>query len=182
MALTSRGRALRWLTKHRGLTEDPPGSNKDRRIDGITAAQERLARGGQYLVGQPWCGTWFANALLAAGLTVKDGVDGRLAGVAYIEEAAQRGAPPFRGWVTVRDRYWYKKVLRGDAVVLFGYGVHVETVRSTSWVYRRLGYIRTEGGNTGPGDSGSQANGGGAFPRKRRINDIRGFAIVDFPD
>lgn len=176
MALTPRGRAMRWLTNHRGLTEQPPGSNNDQRVDGITAAQKRIGGPG----GQPWCGYWHANALRAGGVA---GVSIRQASVALIEEdAIARRAPYGHGWVTPRDRGWWKRVNRGDACVLFGYGVHVETVRSTAWAYRRLGLIRTEAGNSSSGNAGSQNDGGGSYPRVRRIKDVRGFGLVDFPD
>lgn len=173
MALTSRGRALRWLTDHRGLTEDPPGSNSDRRIDGISAA---LRRCGQ-VDGVPWCGAWFGSALIAAGVK---GVTWRITSVKLIAEDAKARHKPFRGWVTPFDPKWSAKVLRGDGVCLFGLE-HVETVRSTAWAYRKLGYIRTDGGNTSSGNAGSQNNGGGSYPRLRRIADIDGFALVDYP-
>lgn len=180
MALTPRGRALRWLTNHRGITENPPGSNSDRRVDGIRAAQIRCADGGTWLVGAPWCGVWHYNALRAGKVK---GISSRQASVAFIEDDAKaRKAPYGRGWITPADKTWTKRVLRGDAVILFGYGVHVETVRSTAWAYRKLGLIRTEGGNTSSGNAGSQDNGGGAFSRYRRIKDVRGFALVHFPN
>jgi hypothetical protein len=166
---------MRWLTNHRGLTEDPPGSNSDHRKDGIRAAQLRF---GSWLVGAPWCGVWFGNALLAAGVHVNS----RVASVAFIEDDARSRVAPYRGWVTTADPKWHAKVLRGDGVVMFGRGVHVETVRSTAWIYRKLGLIRTEGGNTSSGNSGDQANGGGSYSRLRRIADVHGFALVDYPD
>jgi hypothetical protein len=49
-------------------------------------------------------------------------------------------------------------------------------------MWRKLGLIRTEGGNTGSGDAGSQANGGGAYPRLRRLSDVHGYARVDYPN
>jgi hypothetical protein len=174
--LTPRGRALRWLTTHRRITEQPAGSNRDFRKDGITAAQKRL---GGWLVGKAWCGTWHANALLAAGV---HGVSWRQASVAMIEDDAKaRVAPYGRGWVTPASKDWHKRVLRGDAAVLFGRGVHVETVRSVSWQYRRLGLLVLEGGNTASGNKGSQSNGGGSYRRVRPISAVRGFALVDFP-
>lgn len=175
-SLTPRGRALRWLTKHRGVTEQPAGSNTDDRKDGIRAAATRL---GFPAARVPWCGIWFGNALLAAGVK---GVTSRLASVAFIEDDARAKRLPFRGWVETSQKDWYKHVLRGDGVVLFGRGVHVETVRSVAWIYRKLGVIRTDGGNTTSGAAGDQANGGGAFPRYRRISDVHGFALVDYPN
>lgn len=178
MALRPRGRALRWLTKHRGLTEIPPGSNTDNRRDGIRAAQVRCANGGSWLVGQPWCGTWCWNALHAAGVR---GLTSRLASVALIEDDARAGRGCFVRWVTRADRRWYRKVRRGDLVVLFGRGVHVEVVRSV-WT-RRAGFVITDGGNTSPeGAAGSQSNGGGSYRRRRPLSQIHGFAVVDYPN
>lgn len=167
--LTPRGRTLRWLTNRRGITEQPAGSNRDERIDGITAAQRRL---GAWLVGLAWCGVWCANAAMAGG--VRPSKPWRWASVANIEDDARAKTNGFRGWT--RD---HRRVIRGDLVVLFGRGKHVETVRK---VYARLGLVRTDGGNTSRGDAGSQSNGGGAFPRWRRLSDVHGFALVDYPD
>lgn len=176
MALTPRGKALRWMTAHRGITEQPPGSNSDHRKDGIRRAQLDL---GRYLVGLPWCGTWCAAALRHAGVR---GVTPRLASVSAIEQDAKAKRGPFRGWVTTGDRRWAEKVLRGDLAVLFGPGIHVVMVRSTAWHWRKLGLIRTSEGNTSSGDGGSQDNGGGAFTRLRRIRDVHGFALVNYPN
>lgn len=165
--LTPRGKALRWLTNHRGITEQPPGSNTDNREDGIRAAQLRI---GTWVVGAPWCGTWCFSALQAAG--VKQ-LTGRMASVAMIEDDARAKRHCYRGWT--RD---HRQVLRGDLVVLFGRGVHVEVVRKViAW----RGYVLTDGGNTSPGASGSQANGGGAFMRKRPLSTVHGFALIDYP-
>ena len=180
MALSPRGRALRWLTNHRGLTEQPAGSNTDSRKDGIRHAQVTCAAGGNWLVGQPWCGVWHYMALRAGGVK---GISSRQASVELIElDARARRDPYGHGWVTPQMRGWHKRVHRGDAVILFGRGVHVETVRSVRWIWRRLGVIPTDGGNTSSGNTGSQDNGGGAYRRLRRIADVRGFACVDFPD
>lgn len=175
MALTSRGRAMRWLTDHRYITEQPYGSNWDNRKDGIQAAIRRCG----FTFPVPWCGVWAYNALRAAGVK---GISSRQASVGLIEDDARAKRGPFRGWVTPSTRDWHKKALRGDLVVLFGYGKHVEVLRSTAWTYRKVGLIRCEGGNTSSGNSGSQDNGGGSYPRFRRIRDVRGFALVDFPD
>lgn len=168
--LTPRGRALRWLTNHRGCTEQPYGSNSDHRKDGIRAAQLRCAGGGAWLIGAPWCGVWAYNALRAGGV---HGITSRLASVALIEDDARGKRGPFRGWTTSS-----RSALRGDLVVLFGRGVHVEVVRQ---VFPRLGYLITEGGNTSSGNGGSQANGGGSFRRIRRLRDVHGYALVDYP-
>jgi hypothetical protein len=165
--LTPRGKALHWLSTHRGLTEDPPGSNNDHRVDGIHAAQMRI---GPWVVGEAWCGTWQFSALKAAGV---HNLTGRMASVALIEDDARAERYCYSGWTLDP-----KQVLRGDLVVLFGRGVHVEGVRA---IFPRLGYIVTDGGNTSPGNGGSQANGGGSFRRIRRLSDVHGFARINFP-
>lgn len=174
--LTPRGKCLRWLTNHRGITEQPPGSNCDTRKDGIRAAQRLVAGGGSWLERQPWCGVWACAAALHAG--VKIAQPHRWASVAFIEDDARARRNGFRGWTTDTSR-----VLRGDLAVLFGRGVHVETVRAVFRLpkSKRYGYILTDGGNTSSGNNGSQDNGGGAFRRWRRISDVHGFALVNYP-
>lgn len=170
-ALTVRGKDQRWLSSHRLITEDPPGSNRDNRPDGIAAAQRRL---GAWLVGLPWCGVWAANGLLAGGVK---GVNYRQASVAFIEDDAKAGRFPFRAWCTPSE---YRQVIRGDLVVWFGRGIHVETVRAFKRVNGQV-WVRTDGGNTSSGVSGSQSNGGGSFPRWRPLSSAYGFARVDYP-
>lgn len=171
-----RALALRWLKAHRGLTEQPANSNTDNRADGIRRAQMRL---GSWLIGLPWCGVWLANALLRAGVDFRGVAAHLLASVANIEDLARAHRGPYgRGWTTPAERGWHQQVLRGDTVVLFGRGIHAATVRRTS---RRLGLIWTDEGNTSPGDGGSQSNGGGSFRRIRRITDVHGFALVNYP-
>jgi hypothetical protein len=165
--LTPRGKALHWLSTHRGITEDPPGSNSDNRKDGIRAAELRI---GPWVVGEPWCGTWQHSALKAAGV---QNLTGRMASVALIEDDARAKKYCYRGWTTD-----HKLVLRGDLVVLFGRGVHVEGVRR---VFPRLGLVLTDGGNTSSGNNGSQANGGGSFRRWRPFSAVHGYALIDYP-
>ena len=47
--------------------------------------------------------------------------------------------------------------------------------------WRPYRVIVTDEGNTSSGSAGSQDNGGGAFRRERRMRDVYGFALVDFP-
>jgi hypothetical protein len=180
MALTSRGKALRRMSTHRGITEDPAGSNRDYRPNkqrygdkrwGITKAQQAL---GLWLVGTPWCGTWCAWALRAAGVR---GVNYRQASVAFIEDDARAHRAPFWDW---QPRSSWRKVRRGDLVVLFGRGVHVELVRCFKVVGGRV-FVVTDGGNTSSGNAGSQSNGGGSYKRYRPLSDVYGFARVDYP-
>ena len=63
--MTPRGKTLHWLSSHRGITEQPAGSNTDQRKDGIRAAQLRSAGGASVLIRAPWCGTWAGRGLLA---------------------------------------------------------------------------------------------------------------------
>lgn len=168
--LTARGKALRHMSTHRGITEDPHGSNTDHRADGIRTAQLAL---GTWLVGLPWCGVWCAAALRAAGVTVTY----RLASVGLIEEDARAQRAPFWDWQPPNE---WRKVLRGDLVVWFGHGVHVEMVRG----FKKQGgqvYVITDGGNTSSGTSGSQSNGGGSYRRVRLLSSAYGFARVDYP-
>jgi peptidoglycan hydrolase-like protein with peptidoglycan-binding domain len=166
---TARGRTIAWLQARNGLTEQPAGSNRDARRDGITAAQKLVAGGGSWLVGQAWCGVWAAAAALHAG--VKIPTPARWASVAAIEDDARAGRNGFRRWTSST-----KGVLRGDLAVLYGRGVHVETVAEV-----HAGYVVTYGGNTSSGTSGSQSNGGGAFRRVRSLSVVHGFALVDYP-
>jgi hypothetical protein len=173
-ALTVRGRALRWWTNHRGLKEDPPGSNRDNRKDGITAAQRRL---GAWLIGLAWCGVWLANALLAAGVK---GVSWRQASVALCEDDARAGRAPFRDFLapTLRNA---RRCLRGDAVILFGRGVHIGGFRALKYVIGVGWCVITEEGNTASGNTGSQSDGGMSTRRVRPLSTVHGFARVDFP-
>lgn len=178
MALTPRGRALRWLTNHRGITEQPAGSNRDHRKDGITAAQTRL---GAWLVGLAWCGVWACNAALAGG--VKIAKPYRWASVALIEDDARAGVNGFLKWVPNVAGDARGKVLRADLAVMFARGQHVATFRE--FVHDAQGHviaIVTDEGNTSSGPGGSQSNGGGAFRRVRPISEVYGFARVNYPE
>lgn len=165
---TPRGRALHWLTMHRGITEQPAGSNRDNRQDGITAAQRLVADGDNWLTGLAWCGVWACAAAMHAGLRIPKPY--RWASVANIEDDARNATNGFTGWAA-NPAY----AQRGDLVVLFGRGIHVETVRVN---HRRLRILVTDGGNTSrQGDlNGSQSNGGGAFKRWRTYSTVHGIA------
>lgn len=169
--LSMPARAIRWLKARDGITEQPYGSNTDTRKDGIRAAQVLVAGGGTWLVGLAWCGTWACAAALHAGLKIPQ--PWRWASVALIEEDARAGRNGFLSWT--RD---VARIRKGDLVVLYGHGVHVETV---VMVLRPLGVIVTRGGNTSSGTAGSQNNGGGAYRRRRALSDVYGFARVAYP-
>lgn len=169
--ISPRAKAINWLNQHNELLEQPPGSNKDSRDDGISAAQRRLA---DWLVGGPWCGVWAANGLRAGGVQLWSW---RLASVALIEDDAKAKRAPFRDWRQPRE---HATVLRGDLTVLFGRGVHVGTVVAFTTVNKKL-HVVTYEGNTSSGEVGSQSEGGGAHLRVRPLSVVRGFARVDYP-
>jgi hypothetical protein len=151
----------------------------DRRRDGITAAQRRI---GAWCVGAAWCGVWACNAALAGGVKMSN--PSRWAGVANIEDDARAHRNGFRYWIQGRPTKhdWKRRIFRGDLIILYGRGVHVETVRDMKFDKQgRLLYVVTDGGNTGSGPGGSQSNGGGAFRRIRYPGEIYGVACVDYP-
>lgn len=160
-----RQQAVQWALAQVGVKEVPAGSNGGPKISAWQAAFGfgRVA----------WCGIFGGQVLLHGGVK---GVTSRIASVSLIEEDAKLHRGPFRGWTTD-----HSVVLPGDLVVLFGEGVHVEVVER---VYED-GSVSTVGGNTSPGD-GSQSNGGCVANRtgatRRRASDVRGFALVDYPN
>lgn len=158
---SSRDRALSWMASHRGLNEQPGGSNCDSRSDGIRTAQDRcvaMGSSGTWLRYQPWCGVWCANALDAAGVK---GLTYDLASVEWIEARAKAGKAPFTGWTTDRSR-----VRPGDLVSIGSPGQHVAMVRSISG-----STTNTDEGNTS--DTSAQ--------RSRSPGEIVGYALVAYP-
>jgi hypothetical protein len=166
---SSRELALGHMRKRVGYTENPAGSNCDRRVDGIRTAQDHCAGGGTWLRYQPWCGSWCYYAIESAGVP---GIGSWMASVAMIEDYARQQAKCFRRWSGTRDG-----VKPGDLVVIGGRGVHVEMVRGFDG-----SNVLTFGGNTSSGPGGSQSNGGGAFMRVRYPSEVHGYALVKFPD
>lgn len=154
-------RAVRWGARFDGMTEEPPGSNRGPKI---TKWQEEF---GAWLVAKPWCGVFLGQCLQAAGVAV----DWTVASVAAIEQHAKEGAHGFKSWHGAREGR------KGDAAVVGGHGVHVEIVR---FRIPMVGYA-TRGGNTSPGQAGSQANGGGVWPRIRAFSEVHGIARPDYP-
>jgi hypothetical protein len=149
--------AIKWASDQVGTTEHPPGSNGGPKV---SKWQSDLGFGRV-----PWCGIFVGTALKHAGV---QGVTSRIAGVSLIEEDAKAGHGPFTGWGTASS------AKPGDAVVLFGYGVHVELV-----VKNNGSSLETIGGNTSFGD-GSQSNGGCVAHRTRSYSDVRGVAHVNY--
>lgn len=160
--------ALDHMYARLGYTEDPANSNCDNRPDGIRTSQDHCAGGGTWLRYQPWCGCWCFYALEAAGV---QGIDSSLASVSQIEQYARSASKCFKGWTTDRS-----KVQVGDLVTMGGQA-HVEMVRGFDG-----SNTLTYGGNTSPGTSGSQSNGGGSYARVRYPSEVDGYALVRFPD
>jgi hypothetical protein len=157
---SGRDAALAWMAAHRGLPEQPGGSNCDSRSDGIRAAQDRcvaMGSSGTWLRYQPWCGVWCANAMAAGGVK---GLTYDLASVEWIEARAKAGKSPFTGWTTDPAR-----VRPGDLVTLFSPGQHVGMVRTPA------SNPVTEEGNTS--DTSAQ--------RTRSKSDVVGYALVAYP-
>jgi peptidoglycan hydrolase-like protein with peptidoglycan-binding domain len=169
-AAGARRKAMDHQAKRVGYTEQPADSNFDHRLDGIRTSQRHTAGGGTWLDRKAWCGCWCYYALETARVK---GIDYSLASVEQIEDNAKASKKCFRGWTTDRA-----KIKPGDLVVVGGYGVHVEMVRGPA---QSDGGVPTYGGNTSPGTSGSQSNGGGAYKRVRYPGEVRGFALVRFP-
>jgi hypothetical protein len=160
--------ALDHLKARNGYTEQPANSNCDERHDGIRTAQDKTAGSGTWLRYEPWCGCWCFYGLDAAGVAK---LDSSLCSVAQIEDNAKAKRICFKGWTTDKS-----KVKNGDLVIIGGYGVHVEMVRGFDG-----SNTLTYGGNTSPGSSGSQSNGGGAYARSRNPGEVRGYALVRYP-
>ncbi len=148
--------ALKWAREWVGKTEQPPGSNKA--PWGLTAWQHAI---GPWLVGQAWCGTFVGTALTHAGVT---GVTSRVAAVILILDDALHSRNAMKS-VVYRRKTGHGSVTAGkpgDLVGLFGESTHVGMIEK-----RVPGGWQTIEGNTSPGNSGSQSNGGGCFRRTR---------------
>lgn len=159
-----RKKAAKWALAQVG-TREATGHNDGPKI---LRWQRHTARGAKYLDGAPYCGIGCENACAHAGVKTF----ATWASVAEIENLAKKNIGGFRGWTGDRDR-----VRLGDLVVLFGHGIHVEFVLRV-----RRNEVLTVGFNTSPDDKGSQANGGGVFIRRRPFSQVRGYALVRYPN
>ena len=153
--------ALKWMGQYVGKTEQPPGSN--RAPWGLTDWQRDL---GSWLVGQAWCGTFVGTALKRAGVK---GVTSRVASVWFILEDGLAGRNGMKRVVYRRKTGTgsVKAGQPGDLLGIGGEGTHL------AMAARRVpGGYETIEGNTSPGNSGSQSNGGGAWRRFRPDSSI----------
>lgn len=151
-------RACEWALQQcrDGIKESPAGSNRGPRI---TDWQRHY---GDWLVGQPWCGVFVGQALERAGVK---GITSRVAAVTFIKDDAAAGRNGFAKLVPA------SQAQPGDAVILYGHNVHVELV-----IENRGSFLVCAGGNTSPGNSGSQANGGGCYVRHRPMSIVHAVA------
>ena len=158
-------KALAWARAQVGVTEHPPGSNRGKPVEDWQRAL------GTWLVGLAWCGVFLVTSALKGGVKIPE--PARWASVSLIEDDARAPRNGFRGWTT--DPHLVRP---GDGVVLFGRGVHVAEVES---IDVKRGVVHTVEGNTSFGNSGSQSNGGCVARRTRTLDEVHGFALIDYP-
>lgn len=148
-------KAVRFLLKRAGWTEHPPGSN-----DSAFLAHWRRALGMAWMKSQPWCGfACMAAYFYGANKRLPADTPSTVA----IANRARRGD----GYTAVS----VNSIRIGDLLVYnFGHGgpVHVGLAMGPA----SGGRVKAVEGNTSPGNSGSQANGGGIFIRTRSVGFI----------
>jgi len=159
-ALRGRQAAIAFGRHYIGVHEEPAGSNRGPLID-------RWQRRFSFL-GVAWCGLYLGNELLAGGVK---GVTSRIASVEAIEDDARAHRGCFFGWTEGFGEH----ALPGDAVVLFGRGVHVELI-----VRVVQGGYETIGGNTSATHAGNQSAGGCVADHIRPHGEVHGVAHVKY--
>jgi hypothetical protein len=157
--------AVTFARARRGVTEDPPNSNRGPWVDKFQAAWGPAR-------GYAWCGAFAGWAAKKAGL---QGLTDRVLYVPYIIADARKGVNGFEKFVAAKD------IQIGDFVCMdFGgsavVGEHVGIARGPAYRVGENWYVPTIEGNTSSSDSGSQSNGGGVFDRSRPIGVIVGGA------
>lgn len=158
----ARSKAIAWAHSKVGIHEEPPSSNRGPWIDVWQRVFGFLAA--------PWCGLFVGNALRAAGVK---GVTSRIASVGAIQTDAEAHRGCFYGYTPGSAR----GALHGDLVILFGFGVHVELIRSVN----ADGSVNTIGGNTSANpNSGNQSDGGCVAEHTRSAAEIHGVAHVRY--
>lgn len=151
-------KALAWAKSKIGVTESPAGSNWGPEIGA-------WIRFTGYTGPVYWCGCFAAYATVKIGgakipSVIRLGYDG------YIRSDA---ASHQNGLVQVG----FSEARAGD-IVVYTYP-HIEVVDHVSG-----STIHTVGGNTSPGNSGSQSNGGGVFSRVRSASEVACIARPDY--
>lgn len=155
-----RGTAIAFGRHYIGVHEEPAGSNRGPLID-------KWQRVFGFL-GVAWCGLLLGNELLAAGVK---GVTSRIASVSAIEDDAKAHRSCFYGWTDGFGRH----ALPGDAVVLFGRGVHVGLIIEVV-----PGGYRTVEGNTSATKAGNQSAGGCVAEHIRSAGEVHGVAHIRY--
>ena len=160
--------ARRWI----GVTENPPGSN---RVPVLVAWAKGLGVKAYYM-GFAWC-EWFAQTCgLAAGSTsAREGLVNQRFNALYTVDVVEKAKAGLYGLRVIPE----SEVEPGDlAHINFPGGDprvdHVEVVEVPPAQVGNGEYV-TIGGNTSPGDSGSQANGGGVFRRRRYTSQVAAY-------
>lgn len=152
-------RAVKFLSDRAGWHEDPGRPNRaawlDKWADDI----------GTWMRGQPWCGLAVWQAAKAAGVTLTKETVSTVA----IRKHAIAGTGGFKAWhpPTMRPQLGW--------VAIYGTGgpQHTGMYGGGDTVWE---------GNTSPGNSGSQNNGGGLYPRSLagRRGWLLGWAEIDW--
>jgi hypothetical protein len=115
--------------------------------------------------GQPWCAAFVSWVFIHAGFPLPP--MGQWYGFSYVPAAHAH----FKG-----IGRFYPQPLPGDVFVF-------ENQSHTGIVVSGLdaaGNFRTVEGNTSPGNSGSQTNGGGVYARARHMSQVMGFCRPDY--
>lgn len=155
-----RGLAIAFGRRYIGVHESPAGSNRGPLID------KWQARFG--FRGAPWCGLLLGNELLAAGVK---GVTSRIASVSAIEDDARTHRGCFFGYTPGFGAH----AQRGDAVILFGLGIHVGLIIEVV-----AGGYRTVEGNTSATKAGNQSAGGCVAEHIRSASEVHGVAHIRY--
>lgn len=158
-------KAYEWAVKQIGVSESPAFSNKGPYP--ISVCQiETIGYDGV-----PYCGCFVQKAAAEGGVVFPE--KARLAYTPYIDYDAGEGRNKLTEVASNNAR-------KGDlAVFHFGSGgaKHVGIVESVS-----TSTVTCIEGNTSPGTSGSQDNGGGCWRRTRPLSHVICFARPDYPN
>lgn len=161
-------RTIRWAVSQRGQTEDPSGSNRGQKI----SRWQELIIGFD---GVPWCGCFTGFGTKYVG-----GVRAITSRVAYTPYTKLDGINRENGFIGLVPP---EKARLGDHLLFnFQDGTEPPGVpQHTGFALVRIseGWKSMEG-NTSSGNSGSQDNGGGVFPRSRPNWTIVGAARPDY--
>jgi|tagenome__1003787_1003787.scaffolds.fasta_scaffold20987105_8 hypothetical protein len=143
-----------------GVSESPPESNR-----GSPQPSGWQNRTIGY-DGVPWCACFTSCMAWDAGV-----VGSATASVSNNIEMAKKGQGMYSGYTSDRSR-----VHSGDHVAIGCSTCHIEVVADPP----DSSGCNTIGGNTSPGDSGSQYNGGCVANRRRAPSEIVGYLLVRF--